>query len=116
MTVAVRTLRKRSDFLALKAGGRASAAAFSLQWLEKPEPGVAVGYTASKAAIGGAVQRNRAKRRLRAVFDKLVRLNPRAEVGGRWFNIVARAPVLEIDFVKLEADMAAALRKAGVKW
>lgn len=116
MGVSVYQLRKRSDFLALKAGQRVSAGAFTLQWLEKPESGLGVGYTASRVAVGGAVQRNRAKRRLRAAFDKLVRLNPNASAaGGRWLNIVAKAPVLEVDFLKLEADLSAALAKAGVR-
>lgn len=95
---------------------RASGSAVSLQFAQKPEEtGVAVGYTASKKAIGNSVQRNRARRRLRAGFDRLVRLNPEVKIaGGIWLNWVAKAPVLEIEFEVLVAEMAWALGKAGV--
>jgi ribonuclease P protein component len=116
MTVAVRGLRKREEFLRLKAGGRrASGAGFVLQYIEdKAEMGVAVGYTASSHAVGNAVCRNRARRRLRACFDRLVRLNPQAEGAGKVLVWVAKETILDIDFKKLEDEMAAALAQAGL--
>ncbi len=119
------TLRKRSQFLALKAvPNRAHGAGFVLQWgdVDLPagwEQGLYVGYTASTAAIGNAVRRNRARRRLRAAFDKLARCNPKAAVAlaagkARHMNWVAKAPVLDVAFDVLLADMEKALVKAGI--
>lgn len=114
------TLRKRSQFLALKAEpSRAHGAGFVLQWGQVEGEGLQVGYTASTAAIGNAVRRNRARRRLRAAFDKLVRCNPKAEAkltGGKGLtmNWVAKAPVLDVAFEVLVADMEKALAKAGI--
>lgn len=109
-------LRKRSQFLALKAApGRAHGAGFVLQWAEVEGEGLQVGYTASTAAIGNAVRRNRARRRLRAAFDKLVRCNPKAGCEkALHLNWVAKAPVLDVAFDLLVADMEKALAKAGV--
>ena len=115
--IPITTLRKRAQFLELKEHGkRVHAGAFVLQWLDKPDQSsLSVGYTASTKAIGNAVKRNRARRRLRAMVDKLVRLNPHAtRAGGGWVNIVAKAEVLTVPYETLEAHMATALGKAGI--
>ncbi len=64
----VTTLKKRSDFLAAARAKRQVTPGFILQAKKRgcDAPGVRVGYTCSKK-VGNAVQRNRAKRRLRAV-------------------------------------------------
>ncbi len=115
--VKVQTLLKRAQFLELKEHGqRVHAATFVVQWMVKPDGGLHIGYTASSKGVGNAVQRNRARRRLRAVVDKLVRLNPSATLmGGRWVNIVAKSTVLTADFVDIEKTMREALTKVGVK-
>jgi ribonuclease P protein component len=112
----IQALRKRAQFLALKAvPNRAHGAGFVLQWAEVEGEGLQVGYTASTAAIGNAVRRNRARRRLRAAFDKLVRCNPKASASkALHMNWVAKAPVLDVAFEVLVADMVKALAKAGV--
>ena len=88
-----------------------------MQWaVREGEIGLHVGYTASAKGVGESVQRNRAKRRLRACFDKLVRLNSHAQAHeGLWLNFVAKKTVLEIAFSFLEKDMAKALLDAGIK-
>ena len=59
------TIRRRRDFLAAARARRAGAPSFTLQARERGDDGPArVGYTCSRK-LGGAVQRNRAKRRLR---------------------------------------------------
>lgn len=116
--VAVTTLRKRSDFVHLREqGARVATQAFTLQWCMKVgEAGVHVGFTASTKAIGNAVRRNRAKRRLRACFDKVVRLNKDVSAPeGLWLNWVAKAAVLELDFRYLEKDMRKALQSIGIR-
>jgi ribonuclease P protein component len=117
MAPVVRVLRKRDDFIKLKATGqRVSTAAFVLQHIEDAgETGIAVGYTASTKGVGNAVARNRARRRLKACFDKLFRCNPQAAGSGRVLVWVAKQAVLTIDYKQLEADVRAALLRAGLQ-
>lgn len=116
MAVAVRRMLKRADFQKVKAEGqRVATQAFALQWLNvAEEAGLSVGFTASTAAVGNAVARNKARRRLKAVFDEVCRLNPEAEGQGKWLVVVAKLPVLEIGYAYLLKDMKKALAEAGV--
>jgi ribonuclease P protein component len=112
------TLRKRADFVYLREhGARAPTQAFTVQWAVKAgEVGLHAGFTASTKAIGNAVKRNRAKRRLRACFDKVVRLNASAQAPeGLWVNFVAKAAILTLDFKYVEKDMIKVLMSVGVK-
>ena len=61
-------LQKRSDFLRLNRGRREATSGFVLLGRDRRDGSetVRVGFTCSKK-VGGAVQRNRAKRRLREV-------------------------------------------------
>jgi ribonuclease P protein component len=113
----VRTLRKREEFVRLKAEGqRFSTAAFVLQYLENPqESGIAVGYTASTKGVGNAVMRNRARRRLKACFDKLFRLNAGAAGQAKMLAWIAKESILTIDYKRLEDDMRRALVAAGLR-
>jgi len=115
MAVQVRRLLKRSDFTEMKAKGlRINTQAFVLQYREvEGEEGLGVGFTTSRA-LGGAVKRNRARRRLKAAFDEVCRLNPKAEGGGRQLVIIGKLPVFEIDFRYLRRDMKKALGEAGI--
>jgi ribonuclease P protein component len=70
------TLKRRRDFLACARGRRWAASGLVLQARrrgdgEAAEAGIRVGYTCSKK-IGGAVVRNRAKRRLRAAAAEVL--------------------------------------------
>ena len=60
-------LKKRADFLQATKGIRRVTQSLTLETCPTPEPaeGVRVGFTATRK-LGGAVERNRAKRRLRA--------------------------------------------------
>lgn len=115
MAVTVRRLMVRKNFLKVKAEGRrVSTQAFVLQWLDVPEEaGLGVGFTAS-GALGGAVKRNRARRRLKAAFDEVGRLNPAAAGQGKWLVLVAKLPMFEIEYKYLLRDMQKALTEAGV--
>ena len=70
----------------------------------EPDP-VRIGFTASRK-VGGAVQRNRAKRRLRAAARAVV---PEAVVPGFDYVLVARAAVLTCRYAELEATLRAAM-------
>lgn len=116
MAVNVRRMVRRTDFICVKeTGKREVTPAFVLQWLDKPEEtGLLVGFTASKA-LGNAVQRNRARRRLKAAFDTVVRLNANAQGSGKWLVMVAKFQVLERDMAKIVAEMTTAMAAAGVR-
>jgi len=72
---------------------------------------VRVGFTASRK-IGGAVARNRAKRRLRAAAAALL---PLYGVGGNDYVLVARQDTLTRPFSGLLDDLATALHAAHAK-
>ena len=63
-------LRRDTDIRAVREGGRRiDCRAFTIWWKRRaPGPSARVCVIASRAAVGSAVQRNRAKRRLREVF------------------------------------------------
>ncbi len=76
------------------------------------QPGVVrVGFTASRY-IGGAVERNRAKRRLRAAAAALLPLYGRE---GNDYVLVARRETLTRSFSALLDDLATALHAAHAK-
>jgi ribonuclease P protein component len=72
-------------------------------------PGVRLGFTCSRK-LGGAVARNRARRRLRAAADAVLRPGP----DGWDLVLVGRAATLDRPFPALVADLRAALARLGV--
>ena len=107
-------LRRSVDFRAVREQGRRlDAGAFILWALARPvpeteTPGVSrVGLVASTAAVGGAVRRNRARRRLREVFRRHQELVP----AGYDLMIVARGVVNRLTWPELEKKFAEVCRK-----
>jgi ribonuclease P protein component len=103
-------LRQRADFVAAARGARAPATAFVLQVRRRTDEGPArVGFTVSRK-VGTAVERNRARRRLR----EMVR---HADVSGiapgHDYVVVARRAALTHPFERLLADFGGALRRAA---
>ncbi|UUX51992.1 ribonuclease P protein component [Nisaea acidiphila] len=106
-------LQKRSEFLNIARNGRKAVTQGLVLQARTLEPGQAgplrIGYTASRK-VGGAVQRNRARRRLRAVVHDV--LNTMA-VPGHEFVLIARANTLTRSYNGLIADLRRALSKVG---
>lgn len=69
-----------------------------------------VGFTASKR-VGGAVQRNRAKRRLRAVADEILGAEAQHDFD---YVLIGRTETLERSYDALCGDLRYALRKLKV--
>jgi ribonuclease P protein component len=104
-------MRRSSDFgAAVRRGRRAGSSTLVVHALGHEHEGpVVVGFVVSKA-VGGAVVRNRTKRRLRGLVRPLV---PRIATGSR---VVVRAlpAAATAPPAALERDLTAALRRTGV--
>jgi len=70
-----------------------------------------VGYTASRK-VGGAVERNRAKRRLRAVVRAVM---PELAAPGHDYVVIARGATVTREFAALKDDLRAALARLRVR-
>jgi ribonuclease P protein component len=107
--VKVSRLIKRADFLRLSRSRRWSAPGLVLQMAPTPEPSDAlrVGFTATKK-LGGAVVRNRVKRRLREAARAVL---PLLGQSGHDYVLVGREAPAERPFVALIDDLKQALRK-----
>jgi ribonuclease P protein component len=73
------------------------------------DPAMRIGITVTKK-IGGAVVRNRMKRRFRALAREIL---PRAGVKGADHVMIGRAGGVERDFASLRSDLERALAKIG---
>lgn len=112
--MAVGRLKRRPEFLRVASGRR--------RWVtpglilqarrradaDDADPGPPrVGFTASRK-VGNAVSRNRARRRLRVLADRLL---PRYGLPGHDYVIVARAETVRRPFSALARDLASALAR-----
>jgi ribonuclease P protein component len=102
-------LKRRAEFVAAARGRRTGTAAFLLQASPRsdPSPRSGVGFTATRK-LGGAVVRNRARRRLRAAIDSL----PQVVFAPGWnYVVVARGAALTCPFRQLRSDLEASIRR-----
>ena len=105
-------LRRNQDFRAVREQGRRiDCGAFFLTVRfcspESPARPPRLGVVASKAAVGGAVERNRAKRRLRALYRRHQALLP----PGTDLVLTARVAMLTMEFSEIEQRFLHACRK-----
>ena len=100
-------LRKRADFLAANRGRRKATPGFVLLVRDRrdSDASIRVGFTVTKK-IGGAVVRNRMKRRFRALAREML---PAGGLPGADHVMIGRSGGIERDFALLRADLAAAL-------
>lgn len=119
MTEAIR-LKKRRDFVAAsRSGASAPQPGLVLQIRRRSldelssgaaEPIQRIGFTASKK-VGGAVLRNKAKRRLRALSDALVRTHGAPGVD---YVLIARAATPDRAYADLRRDLIRAMKRLKV--
>ena len=103
------TLTKRADFVAANSGKRAATPGFVLLVRDRKDADSAkrVGFTVTKK-IGGAVVRNRMKRRFRALAREIM---PAQGFGGADHVMIGRAGGIERDFALLRSDLTGALAR-----
>ena len=110
MLPAALRLRSSGDFArTIRRGSRAGRETVVVHCTVDPsEVGCRVGFVVSRA-VGGAVVRNRVRRRMRGVIVEHTQALP---AGGA---VVVRAlpPAADADYVRLRDDLLSALRTAG---
>ncbi len=111
-------LKTRKDFLEVSEQGQVfKTPAFVLLYTDSDS--CRIGYTASRRSVGGAVQRNRAKRRLRALTDSIIRLNPQFTLPdgsiGVDMVLIARHSILQRSFESMQDELAKSLKARGCK-
>jgi ribonuclease P protein component len=109
-------LRKRHEFLKVAASRRKSAEpGLVLQVGRKTRNQTTVesrvGFTASRK-VGNAVERSRAKRRLRSLAQNIMALEAEP---GRDYVLVARRAILSRPYPLLEQDLRRALKTTAVE-
>jgi len=116
------TLKDRRDFVRLKSGRRWVTPAFVLQAAPQPEAvsaqGARFGFTVSRHAVaqnapegrkrGGAVRRNRARRRLKEAVRRLAPMEARADFD---YVVIGRAAALDRQFDELLKDLQKAFAR-----
>jgi ribonuclease P protein component len=99
-------LRQRADFLAVASGVRANGPAFVVQRHERQDQGpIRIGFTVTKKH-GTATERNRIRRRLRALVGQLDPLSMRPHSD---YVLVGRRDALSRDFSTMLDDLKGAL-------
>jgi ribonuclease P protein component len=104
------SLKRHKEFRYTYARGRVqSLPLYTLVYAKSRNESVRIGFSVSKR-IGNAVQRNRAKRRMRAGLSPML---PHISGG---FNVifVAKPDVLNAPFSELQKQMETLLRRAGL--
>jgi ribonuclease P protein component len=104
------TLRRKTDFEALARGGTArSTSLLVLRCLRTSGATTRVGFSTPKS-LGGAVQRNRVRRRLRELVRERY-----GELGTGWdLLVIARPAAAQATFAELREALTTVLRQAEI--
>jgi ribonuclease P protein component len=107
-------LKRRAEFLRVADSRRKSVTPGlilqALRHAASDATAARVGFTASRK-VGIAVERNRARRRLRAAVDRVMPLHA---APGHDYVLIARAATIRRPFAALLSDLETALRQLGV--
>ena len=105
------SLRKRQDFVDMRAGRRQHSTSFVLQMREHCHNvagnGVRVGYTVTKK-VGNAVERNRIKRRMRAVVARAMSTGARQ---AHDYVLICKRAALNTNFETMVTELGTSLNR-----
>ena len=106
-------MTRRADFLAANRGQRAPMPGFVLLVRDRKDgdPAPRLGITVTKK-IGGAVIRNRMKRRFRALARAAL---PSLGIAGADHVLIGRAGGVERDYARLAAELETALKRLAAR-
>ena len=110
-------LKKRKDFLRLnKSGRKAGTRHLLLQVAPRPtdvsiQSGPRVGLTASRR-VGGAVQRNRARRRLSSLANQVINSHAMHDQD---YVLIARRTILDAPFSQLTSEIEKVLDRLNIR-
>jgi ribonuclease P protein component len=106
-------MTRRADYLAANKGQRVPMPGFVLLVRDRKDgdPALRLGITITKK-VGGAVIRNRMKRRFREIARALL---PELGIAGADHVLIGRGGGIERDFDALKAELQKALGKAAVR-
>lgn len=109
------TLKRRAEFLAARDGARAANAYFALEGIKRTSPqapvGARFGFTVSKK-VGGAVDRNRIKRRLKAAVALVQADGSRPDFD---YVLIARQPARDAGFEAIVSELERALQRVNTQ-
>jgi ribonuclease P protein component len=116
------TLKRRPEFLRVRTGARWATPAFVLEGKRRDTPALPegtpappemprFGFTVSKQ-VGGAVERNRIKRRLRAAVRGILPDHTQRNFD---YVLIARRPALDAGFATLVSDLIEALQRVHTR-
>lgn len=110
------TLKRRAEFLRLRGGARHATRAFVLEAKRRADGDKVAslvqarfGFTVSKK-VGGAVERNRIKRRLKAAVRDVVHAHAQPDFD---YVLIARRAALDTTFAALVSDLVQALDRVN---
>jgi len=106
------TLKCRKEFQSVRKGNRCATRAFVLEGRPRPTGAAKgeqarFGFTVTRA-MGGAVERNRIRRRLKAAVESVQMSHARLDFD---YVVVARRPALDVNFAELARELATALAR-----
>ena len=113
--MAIETLKKRAEFLRVRGGARFATPSFVLETrlrveapgLSQPSGNARFGFTVTKK-LGGAVDRNRIRRRLKAVVGLVA---PNLARAGHDYVLIARAAARDRAFTEVKKDLERAFQR-----
>jgi ribonuclease P protein component len=106
-------MTRRADYLAANKGQRQTTPGFILLVRDRRDgdPAVRIGITVSKK-VGGAVVRNRMKRRFRELARAIL---PDIGIAGADHVLIGRREGIERDFSHLGGELSAALERVAAR-
>ncbi|MBE5760055.1 MAG: ribonuclease P protein component [Clostridia bacterium] len=107
----INTLKRNKEFRYVYGRGNSlTTRNLVLVFLKRKSGGLRPGFSISKK-IGGAVERNRLRRQLKAAYQEILK---KYTVGNYHIIFIARQPIREAKFETMLRDMKTLMKKSGI--